>query len=53
MKAIEDTGFTPSLPDESTKGTIESLQRKKEIAKWKRQFLWSLIFSIPVFIFGY
>ncbi|XP_041055829.1 copper-transporting ATPase 2-like [Carcharodon carcharias] len=47
IRMIEELGYRASLVKRDT--TIHNLDHKEEIKQWKRSFLFSLIFGIPVF----
>lgn len=46
---VEETGFDAILAGDDDATQIQSLTRTKEIQEWKRRFLWSTVFGIPVF----
>ena len=46
---VEETGFDVILAGDDDATQIQSLTRTKEIQEWKRRFLWSTVFGIPVF----
>ncbi|KAK2462708.1 hypothetical protein APHAL10511_005226 [Amanita phalloides] len=49
VERIEEMGFDAILADQEDETQIQSLTRVKEVLEWRRRFLWSLIFAIPVF----
>ena len=46
---VEETGFDVILAGDDDATQIQSLTRAKETQEWKRRFLWSTVFGIPVF----
>ena len=46
---VEETGFDVILAGDDDATQVQSLTRAKEIQEWKRRFLWSTVFGIPVF----
>ena len=46
---VEETGFDVILAGDDDATQIHSLTRTKETQEWKRRFLWSTVFGIPVF----
>ncbi|KIP07056.1 hypothetical protein PHLGIDRAFT_127850 [Phlebiopsis gigantea 11061_1 CR5-6] len=46
---IEELGFDAMLSDQEDATQLRSLTRTKEIQEWKRRFLWSVAFAVPVF----
>ena len=46
---VEETGFDVMLAGDDDATQIQSLTRVKETQEWKRRFLWSTVFGIPVF----
>ncbi len=49
--AVEDAGFNALVADsEDNNAQLESLAKTKEIQEWKKAFLTSLGFAIPVFL---
>ncbi|KAE8387873.1 E1-E2 ATPase-domain-containing protein [Aspergillus alliaceus] len=49
--AIESAGYNALLADtDDTNAQLESLSKTKEIQEWKRSFLLSVSFAIPVFV---
>lgn len=50
VQAIEDAGFDALLADSRDTSQISSLTRIQEVLEWKRAFLFSLAFSVPVFL---
>ncbi|KAI9349397.1 hypothetical protein BD770DRAFT_394999 [Pilaira anomala] len=50
VEAIESLGFNAIVSDKSRNVQLESLSKVREIAAWRRLFIRSVIFSIPVFI---
>src|SRR5690348_3012945 len=49
IAAINDSGYTASLPSNDLNSTKEALERKVEIRHWKKMLLISLVFAVPVF----
>ena len=49
VERIEDMGFDAMLSDQVDATQIQSLTRAKEVLEWRRRFLWSLVFAVPVF----
>ena len=49
VEHIEDMGFDAMLSDQGDATQIQSLTRAKEVLEWRRRFLWSLVFALPVF----
>nr|AWF79127.1 Cu-transporting P1B-1 ATPase [Amanita strobiliformis] len=49
VERIEEMGFDAMLSDQEDATQIQSLTRAKEVLEWRRRFLWSLMFAIPVF----
>ncbi|KAG5647826.1 hypothetical protein DXG03_007750 [Asterophora parasitica] len=49
VERIEDMGFDAMLSDEQDATQLQSLSRTKEVLEWRRRFLWSLSFAVPVF----
>ena len=48
IKSIEDLGFSATIPkNDSSK--VEALSHSKTIERWRKSFLISLVFSLPVF----
>lgn len=52
IQMINDYGYQASIP-ENPENQIESLQRNKEIQKWRRDFYISLALTIPVVMIKY
>ncbi|ETI19807.1 hypothetical protein G647_08820 [Cladophialophora carrionii CBS 160.54] len=51
VAAVEEAGFNALVADsEDNNAQLESLAKTKEIQEWKRAFLTSLGFAIPVFL---
>ena len=51
VEAIEATGYNALLTDsDDTNAQLESLSKTKEVQDWRRAFLLSVSFAIPVFI---
>jgi Cu+-exporting ATPase len=49
--AIEAAGYSALLADtDDTNAQLESLSKTKEIQDWKRSFLFSVSFAVPVFV---
>jgi len=46
---VEETGFDVILAGNDDATQIQSLTRAKETQEWKRRFLWSTVFGVPVF----
>ena len=46
---VEETGFDVILAGDDDSTQIQSLTRAKETQEWKRRFLWSTVFGVPVF----
>ena len=46
---VEETGFDCILAGTDDATQIQSLTRAKETQEWKRRFLWSTVFGVPVF----
>ena len=46
---VEETGFDVILAGDDDATQIKSLTRVKETQEWKRRFLWSTVFGVPVF----
>ena len=46
---VEETGFDVILAGDDDATQIQSLTRAKETQEWKRRFLWSTVFGVPVF----
>lgn len=53
IAAINDLGYTASLPTNDLNSTKEALERKAEIRHWKKMLLISLVFAVPVFLIRY
>ena len=49
VERIEEMGFDAMLSDQVDATQIQSLTRAKEVLEWRRRFLWSLVFAVPVF----
>ncbi|XP_038063092.1 copper-transporting ATPase 1-like isoform X2 [Patiria miniata] len=49
IKAVEDTGFGASLITGSNKDKTAALDHSDTIRRWRRSFLFSLVFGLPVF----
>ncbi|KAF5387369.1 hypothetical protein D9757_005766 [Collybiopsis confluens] len=49
ISRIEDMGFDAMISDENNATQLQSLTRTKEIMAWRSQFMWSLLFALPVF----
>lgn len=50
VEGVEKAGYNALLADtEDNNAQIESLAKTKEIQEWKRAFLYSLSFAVPVF----
>jgi P-type Cu+ transporter len=51
VEAIEEAGFNALVSEsEDNNAQLESLAKTKEIQEWKRAFLFSLTFAVPVFL---
>ncbi|KAL4955632.1 E1-E2 ATPase-domain-containing protein [Aspergillus filifer] len=51
VAAIEEAGYNALLADSDDKNAqLESLAKTKEVLEWKRAFLISLSFAVPVFL---
>ncbi|KAH8554821.1 hypothetical protein BGW37DRAFT_481262 [Umbelopsis sp. PMI_123] len=50
VETIEDLGFNALVSDKTANAQIESLGKIREIKEWRRAFLLSLMFAVPVFI---
>lgn len=51
VEAIEEAGYNALLSDfEDNNAQLESLAKTKEIQEWKRAFLFSVSFAVPVFL---
>ncbi|WFD00344.1 P-type Cu(+) transporter [Malassezia yamatoensis] len=50
IQEIEDAGFDAILADKRDTSQISSLTRIQEVQEWRRAFLVSLSFAIPVFL---
>ncbi|KAF9883159.1 hypothetical protein FE257_004044 [Aspergillus nanangensis] len=51
VSSIEEAGYNALLADtDDTNAQLESLAKTKEVHEWRRAFLLSLSFAIPVFI---
>ena len=50
VQAIEAEGYNALLADSNDNSQIESLSKAKEVHEWKRAFLFSVWFAVPVFI---
>ncbi|MCJ1272988.1 hypothetical protein MMC21_000777 [Puttea exsequens] len=51
VEAIENLGYNALLADsEDNNAQLESLAKTREIQEWRRAFLYSLSFAIPVFL---
>lgn len=50
ISAIEDLGYTASVTDSRKSAT--GTDQKEELRRMKRQLMWSLVFTVPVFIIG-
>lgn len=50
VERIEDLGFDAVVCDNSNSTQLKSLNRVKEVAEWRRDFLFCLCFAIPVFL---
>ncbi|ODM22727.1 hypothetical protein SI65_00316 [Aspergillus cristatus] len=51
VEAIEASGYNALLADsDDTNAQLESLSKTKEIQEWKRAFLVSVSFAVPVFV---
>ncbi|KAJ1715562.1 copper-transporting ATPase [Aspergillus flavus] len=49
--AIEAAGYNALLADtDDTNAQLESLAKTKEVQEWKRSFLFSVSFAVPVFV---
>jgi Cu+-exporting ATPase len=48
IEGIESLGFNAFVPDNNVNSQLESLQRTKEIQKWRHQFWTSVCFAVPV-----
>ena len=54
IKTVEASGYSASLATaESTEGLSDSLQRKREISKYRRLFIIALFFAVPAFVVGF
>ena len=50
VEAVEDAGYNALVADsDDNNAQLESLAKTKEIQEWRRAFLYSLSFAIPVF----
>ncbi|KAJ9216649.1 hypothetical protein DTO166G4_1865 [Paecilomyces variotii] len=53
VETIEAAGFNALVSDsDDNNAQLESLSKTKEIQEWRRAFLFSLSFAIPVFLLG-
>ncbi|XP_022091601.1 copper-transporting ATPase 1-like isoform X2 [Acanthaster planci] len=50
IKAIEDAGFGASLITDSNKDKTAALDHSDTIRRWRRSFLFSLVFGVPVIV---
>lgn len=51
VEAIEAAGYNALLTDsDDTNAQLESLSKTKEVQSWKRAFLFSVSFAVPVFV---
>ncbi|OKL60238.1 hypothetical protein UA08_04814 [Talaromyces atroroseus] len=51
VEAIEEAGYNALVSEsEDNNAQLESLAKTKEIQEWKRAFLFSLTFAVPVFL---
>lgn len=51
VEAIEEAGYNALVSEsEDNNAQLESLAKTKEIQEWKRAFLFSVTFAVPVFI---
>ena len=50
VEAIEGEGYNALLADSNDDSQLESLSRTKEVHQWKRAFVFSVSFAVPVFI---
>lgn len=51
VEAIEAAGYNALLTDsDDTNAQLESLSKTKEVQDWKRAFLFSVSFAVPVFV---
>lgn len=51
VEAIEASGYNALLADsDDTNAQLESLSKTKEIQEWRRAFLFSVSFAVPVFV---
>jgi P-type Cu+ transporter len=48
IEKIEDLGFNALLADTSSTSQVDSLARTQEIQEWRKAFLTSLFFALPV-----
>ncbi|KAG6869239.1 hypothetical protein C0993_009104 [Termitomyces sp. T159_Od127] len=49
VERIEEMGFDAMLSDQQDATQLQSLTRAKEVLEWRRRFLWSITFALPVF----
>ncbi|KAG6813155.1 hypothetical protein H0H92_013561 [Tricholoma furcatifolium] len=49
VERIEDMGFDAMLSDQQDATQLQSLTRAKEVLEWRKRFLWSITFALPVF----
>lgn len=49
VERIEEMGFDAMLSDRQDATQLQSLTRAKEVLEWRRRFLWSVTFALPVF----
>ncbi|KAG6890101.1 hypothetical protein C0995_012051 [Termitomyces sp. Mi166 len=49
VERIEEMGFDAMLSDQQDATQLQSLTRTKEVLEWRRRFLWSITFALPVF----
>ena len=53
VEAIENMGYNALLADaDDNNAQLESLAKTREIHEWRRAFLYSLCFAVPVFLIG-
>ncbi|KAL9541523.1 hypothetical protein MBANPS3_009079 [Mucor bainieri] len=50
VEAIEDLGFNALVSDKTRHVQLESLSKVREIRQWRKAFLQSLVFALPVFV---
>jgi Cu+-exporting ATPase len=54
LRLIEELGYGATLAvDDSAENLSDALQRKREIAKYRRLFIIALFFAVPAFVIGF